>query len=268
MSQYDHILEIAKKAAQSSAEIILKALDQPKNVDFKGKTNLVTQTDKESELNIKSIIFESFPTHTILGEETGKSNTGSPFLWVIDPLDGTTNFVHGYPSFAVSIGVLYEEQPIVGVVVELPVNKMYFAVQKKGAYRENESISVSNISELSKSLLVTGFGYEHGEKWKANMNLFKHFTDMTQGVRRLGAASVDLCHVASGKVDGFWEFDLYPWDTAAGILIVEEAGGKISSMDGNPYFIFDKHILASNGSIHSELIDEIGKVNSKINLPE
>jgi myo-inositol-1(or 4)-monophosphatase len=259
LSQYNQILEVAKKASHSSAKIILNALDKPRNVDYKGKSNLVTQTDRKSEQNIKSIISEAFPEHGILGEETGKNKSDSPWLWVIDPLDGTTNFVHGYPSFSVSIGVLHQNKPVVGVVVELPLNRIYYAVQNEGSFCDDNSISVSTNSNLSQSLLVTGFGYEHGDLWKNNMRLFRHFTHITQGVRRLGAASVDLCHVASGKVDGFWEFDLHPWDTAAGILIVKEAGGMVSKMDRNPFSIYDKQILASNGNIHAKMLDEVDK---------
>lgn len=262
MPDIHHILEVAKDAVLSSSEIIFNSLDRPKIVDYKGKSNLVTQTDRESEENIKSIISKSFPDHGILGEETGDTKSNSPYLWVIDPLDGTTNFVHDYPSYAVSIGVLYEGQPIVGVIMELPMNKMYFAVQNEGTYCDTERISVSTTSDLSQSLLVTGFGYDHGSLWETNMRLFKHFTNITQGVRRLGAASVDLCHVASGKADGFWEFDLHPWDTAAGILIVTEAGGTISKIDGAPFMINDKQIIASNGFIHNKFIDEIKNKNA------
>ena len=262
MPELHHILKVAKDAVLSSSEIIFNSVDKPRNVVHKGKSNLVTQTDRESEQNIKSIISKSFPDHGILGEETGFTKSDSPYLWIIDPLDGTTNFVHSYPSYAVSIGVLYEEQPIVGVVMELPIKKMYFSVKNEGAYCGKERISVSTISDLSQSLLVTGFGYDHGKLWEENMRLFKHFTNITQGVRRLGAASVDLCHVASGKVDGFWEFDLHPWDTAAGILIVTEAGGTISKIDGDPFMIYDNQIIASNGLIHSKFIDEIKNENS------
>ena len=134
---------------------------------------------------------------------------------------------------------------------------MYTAIKGEGAFCDDNNISVSTIKELDKSLLVTGFGYQHGESWERNMVLFKRFTDICQGVRRLGAAAVDLCHIASGKVDGFWEFDLHPWDSAAGILIVSEAGGKISKMDGFEYSIYDKEILVSNGLLHDQMIKEM-----------
>ena len=172
-------------------------------------------------------------------------------------MDGTTNFVHDYPSFGVSIGLTHNNKPIVGCVIELPANNTYTAISGQGAYCNNESISVSEVNELGNALYVTGFGYKHGELWEQNMVLFKKFTDIGQGVRRLGAASVDFCHIASGKVDGFWEFDLHPWDMAAGILIVEEAGGTVTKMDGSHYSIYDNEILATNGLIHQKMMGQI-----------
>ncbi len=244
---------MAVKAATSAADLILSAHEQPKVADYKGRADLVTKTDTESEYLICKIIHKEFPAHGILAEESGSSLPKSAIQWIIDPLDGTTNFVHNYPSFAVSIGVYHNHKPMVACVVELPVNRVYTAVKGQGAYCDDSIISVSTVNELEKSLLVTGFGYEHGELWERNMVLFKQFTEMTQGVRRLGAAAVDLCHVACGKVDGFWEYELHPWDTAAGILLVEEAGGKITKMDGSTYSIFDNQILASNSLIHEDM---------------
>ncbi len=189
-----------------------------------------------------------------MAEESKRININSEYQWIIDPLDGTTNFVHGYPSFGISIGILHNYEPICGIVKELPANKTYSAIKKKGAFCDNQPISVSSVISLEHSLLVTGFGYEHGEKWSANMELFKQFTDITQGVRRLGAAAIDLCHVATGKVDGYWEFDLQPWDSTAGILIVKEAGGKVTKMDGNKYSINHPQLLATNGKIHGKML--------------
>jgi len=249
----NHIHDVAVRAGKSAADLILSALDKPRIPDYKGKTDLVTITDKESEQLICDIIHEEFPKHGILAEESGSSSPDADYQWIIDPLDGTTNFVHGYPSFAVSIGVLYQGRPIVGVVLELPSNRLFSALRGKGANCNGDSIRVSEVTALNNSLLVTGFGYEHGEKWKANMKLFQKLTDLTQGVRRLGAASVDLCHVALGIVDGFWEFDLHPWDTAAGILILTEAGGNVTQMDGKQFSIYEDNILATNGALHPPL---------------
>ena len=258
--QLSVLYAVALEAANRASDIIISAAERPKQIDYKGATNLVTATDRESEAVITGIIRRQFPDHQILAEESGRTNHKSDYVWLIDPLDGTTNFVHGYPSYAVSIGIAYQENLVCGVIVELPVNHVYHAIRGLGAFCDNQPISVSNVSELGKSLLVTGFGYVHDAAWQANMELFKHFTDLTQGVRRLGAAAVDFAHVASGKVDGFWEFNLNPWDMAAGILLVEEAGGKITRMNGENYSVYDKQMLASNGRLHSQLLKNIAAV--------
>jgi myo-inositol-1(or 4)-monophosphatase len=253
------ILDVAISAAQGAADIILSASKKSKIADYKGRIDLVTKTDKDSEEFICNKIKEIFPDHGILAEESGSSLPDAKYQWIIDPLDGTTNFVHDYPSFGVSICIMKNEEPIVACVVELPVRNIYTAIIGQGAFCNNEAISVSSVDDLEKSLYVTGFGYEHGERWERNMILFKRFTDIGQGVRRLGAAAVDLCHIASGKVNGFWEFDLHPWDTAAGILIVSEAGGKVTKLDGSDYSIYNNEILATNGEIHQKMINEIQK---------
>ncbi len=249
-----HLLTVALQAAREATKIILAAADQPHQVDHKGRTNLVTDTDRRAEARIITVIRDHFPQHTILAEESGKSTTSGDCTWIIDPLDGTTNFVHGYPSYAVSIGVWAQDQPQVSVVVELPLNNVYAAVRGAGATCNEKPIHVSPVKELSQALLVTGFGYEHNHLWHTNMDLFKQLTDLTQGVRRLGSAAVDLCHVASGKVDAFWELDLHPWDTAGGVLLVQEAGGIVTTMRGDPYSIYDKQILASNSALHAALL--------------
>ena len=247
-------LDTALKAAKSAAHLIQHST---KNyvTNYKSETDLVTNTDIDSEKIISDIIRSKFPGHGILAEESGLDNNKTTnYVWVIDPLDGTTNFVHNYPSYGVSIALLEKGSPIVGVIVELPAMNVYHATVDTDSYCNGEKIHVSSNKELIHSLLVTGFGYEHGSNWKKNMRLFQEFTDITQGVRRLGAAAVDLCHVACGKVDGFWEFDLNPWDVSAGILIVERAGGKIRKMNGGKYSIYDNQIMAANGHIDEEMI--------------
>ncbi len=253
MPDLNHIHDVAVRAGKSAAELILFALDKPRIPDYKGKTDLVTKTDKESEELICAIIHKEFPKHGILAEESGSSLPDADYQWIVDPLDGTTNFVHNYPAFAVSIGVFHKNKPIVGIVLELPANRLFSAVEGQGATCNGDSMRVSEVTALNNALLVTGFGYEHGEKWKENMRLFQKLTDVTQGVRRLGAASVDLSHVALGIVDGFWEFDLHPWNIAAGMLILTEAGGTVTRMDGKPFSIYDDNILATNGALHPPL---------------
>ena len=256
----DDYLVVAVEAAIAASHIIMEALEKPRVANHKGKTDLVTETDLHSENIIKSIIRASYPDHDLLAEESEKESFQSDFLWIIDPLDGTTNFVHGYPSFAVSIGLFFQNKPLIAVVLELPNTKLYTAIKDEGAWCEGQPFTCSQTDSIEKSLLLTGFGYEHGELWERNMALFKYFTDKTQGVRRLGAAAVDLCHVASGKVDGFWEFDLKPWDSAAGILIAQEAGCVVSQMDGSDYSVYDNNILVANPNIHREMILEIEKI--------
>ena len=252
-------LDTALFAAESASKLIQKAPNRSVKT-YKSKTDLVTETDIASEEIISNIIKSKYPDHSILAEESGLNQIDdAEYIWVIDPLDGTTNFVHNYPSYAVSIALVHKNKPIVGVVVEMPAMNTYWATDDDGAYCNNKIIKVSQTDSLIQSLLVTGFGYRHDSNWNINMNLFKKFTGATQGVRRLGAAAIDICHAASGTVDGFWEFDLNPWDVAAGVLIAERSGAKVSKMNGEKYSIYDDQILISNGIIHQEMINIINK---------
>ncbi|KAG2688079.1 hypothetical protein I3760_09G077200 [Carya illinoinensis] len=232
------LVEVVESAAKTGAEVVMDAVNKPRNVTYKGLTDLVTETDKMSEAAILEVVRKNFGDHLILGEEGGViGDTSSDYLWCIDPLDGTTNFAHGYPSFAVSIGVLFRGKPATAAVVE-------------------------------QSLLVTGFGYEHDDPWATNMDLFKEFTDVSRGVRRLGAAAVDMCHVALGIAEAYWEYRLKPWDMAAGALIVEEAGGTVTRMDGGKFSVFDRSILVSNGALHEKLLERIGPATEKLKRKE
>ena len=251
---------MAVESAIAASHIIMESLDTPRFASLKGKTDLVTETDYRSENTIKRIIKSFFPEHSFLAEESGEDVKSSDYLWIIDPLDGTTNFVHGYPSFAVSIALYYQKSPLIGVVLEMPHTKLYSAITGEGAWCEGQPIFCSTTNLLENSLLVTGFGYDHGENWNKNMLLFERFTDKTQGVRRLGAAAVDLCYVAIGNVDGFWEFDLHPWDTAAGFIIAQEAGAIVTQMDGSNYSIYSNNILVTNPFLHNRMVKEIGSI--------
>ena len=253
----EEILEVAVEASLAASDIIMEAAHNPliKKVK-KSDSDLVTRTDLESEKIIMNFIIKNFPGHSILAEESDQKDNNSDYLWVIDPLDGTTNFVHGYPSFSVSIGVFYKKNPVVGVVLEMPHVKLYTAIVNNGSWCEGNKIQSSKIENIKDSLLVTGFGYQHGDLWEKNMDLFKILTDKCHGVRRLGSASIDICHVATGQVDGFWEYDLSPWDSAAGILIAKEAGCIVSQLNGMEYNIFNNNILVTNGIIHKEMVKE------------
>ncbi len=258
----DDILTVAVEASLAASNHIMEAANFPRITNQKGRTDLVTKTDIESEKIIKSIIGAYYNEHSVLAEESGRVDNSSDYLWIIDPLDGTTNFVHGYPCFGVSIGIYYKMKPIVAVVVEMPSMKMYTAVKNKGAFCEGKKINCSETESIANSLLVTGFGYNHGKDWENNMRLFKYFTDISQGVRRLGAAAIDICHVASGKVDGFWEYDLKPWDIAAGALIAQESGCVVSTLNKEKDLLMSNSILVANPNI---FVDMKHKINSYLN---
>ncbi|KAL4579576.1 hypothetical protein LXL04_015728 [Taraxacum kok-saghyz] len=265
------LLESVEIAAKTGAEVVMEAVNKPRNISYKGLTDLVTDTDKMSEAAILNVVRKNFPDHLILGEEGGViGDSSSDYLWCIDPLDGTTNFAHGYPSFAVSVGVLFKGKPAAAAVVEFVGGAMcwntrtFSAVAGGGAFCNGQKIHVSQTDKVERSLLVTGFGYEHDDPWAANMNLFKEFTDISRGVRRLGAAAVDMCHVALGIVEAYWEYHLKPWDMAAGVLIVEEAGGTVSCMDGGNFTVFDRSLLVSNGVLHANLLEKIGVATEEL----
>lgn len=255
------LLQVAQIAAEKGAEVVREALDRPRNITFKGATDLVTETDKASEEAILAVLRRHFPRHALLGEEGGVSgDVNSQYLWCVDPLDGTTNFAHSYPSFAVSVGVVRGSTPVAGCVVEFAggpqawVTRTFAAHTGSGTTCNGKPVRVSEVSDVRRSLLVTGFGYEHDDAWAANMELFKELTDVCQGVRRLGAAAVDLCHLSMGVVDAYWEYRLKPWDMAAGIIIAQEAGARVTTMDGRPFSVFERSMLASNGHLHQQML--------------
>uniref|UniRef100_A0A1D2A1M2 Inositol-1-monophosphatase n=1 Tax=Auxenochlorella protothecoides TaxID=3075 RepID=A0A1D2A1M2_AUXPR len=255
------LLEVARNAAKAGAAVVLANADKPRIIKHKGTTDLVTDTDSASEEAVLQAITRAYPDHGILGEEGGvMGDVTSDYLWCVDPLDGTTNFAHGYPSFAVSVGVLRHAVPVAGVVIEFTggpggwITRTYEAARDMGATCDGRPISVSRVKVLEQSLLVTGFGYDHDECWAANMDLFRALTDVTQGVRREGAAAVDLCHLAAGLVDGYWEFRLKPWDMAAGLLIAEEAGATATTMGNGALSVFDRSLLVTNGFVHEQLL--------------
>ncbi|KAK9748196.1 hypothetical protein RND81_02G042400 [Saponaria officinalis] len=265
------LLHVVENAAKVGAQVVMEAVNKPRKISYKGLTDLVTETDKMSEAAILEVVRTNFKDHLILGEEGGIiGDSSSDYLWCIDPLDGTTNFAHGYPSFAVSVGVLFRGRPVAAAVVEFVGGAMcwntrtFTATAGGGAFCNGQPIQVSTNDLVERSLLVTGFGYEHDEAWLTNINLFKDFTDVSRGVRRLGAAAVDMCHVALGIVDAYWEYRLKPWDMAAGVLIVEEAGGAVSRMNGEKFCVFDRSVLVSNGVLHPKLLEKIGPATDRL----
>ncbi|KAI7983867.1 hypothetical protein LOK49_LG15G01923 [Camellia lanceoleosa] len=250
----NQLLSVVETAAKTGAEVVMDAVNKPQNIVYKGLTDLVTDTDKMSEVAILEVVTTNFKDHLILREEGGLiGDSSSDYLWCIDPLDGTTNFAHCYPRFAVSVGVLYKGKPAAGSVVEFVGGPMcwntrtFSAVAGGGAFCNGQKIQVSHTDKV-----------KHDDAWSTNIELFKEFTDVSRGVRRLAAAAVDMCHVALGIVEAYWEYRLKPWDMAAGVLIVEEGGGVVSCMDGGKYSVFDRSVLVSNGVLHDKLLERIG----------
>ena len=259
MKSTNHILDIALEISDQAAELIRSSSQKIKTFKSKGEvSNLVTQTDVEADKLISSKIKESFPEHNIVSEELGSNNLKSDYTWYIDPIDGTNNFVHNYPSFAVSIGVFFKNKPLAGVVYDIPNNEKFFASKNSGSFCNNSQITVSDKDHFNEGLYVTGFIPYDENFIDKNLQVIKNINLNSHGVRRLGAASLDMCHVAKGIVEGFWEYNLQPWDTAAGNIIISEAGGKVTN-DSNNQYNFDKCIVASNSKIHNQFIDIIQK---------
>jgi len=241
-------------AAYKSAEIINNFSKQGPRVTKKGPIDLVTEADIASEKNIIEEIRRRFPDHEILAEESGLNQTGeSACRWIIDPLDGTTNFAHQIPLFAVSIAFAVNMEIHVGIVLNPVSGELFTAVRGQGATLNGTAIKVSRQKDISESLLATGFPYDVKQMLDPVMLRFKHCIAASQGIRRLGSAALDLCFVACGRFEGFWEENLKPWDTAAGWLIAEEAGARVTDFSGTPYDLNKKEILATNSHIHAKL---------------
>lgn len=253
--QLQTFLEIATIAATHAGSILKKHWGNLKAITEKGRPgDLVTEADKEAESAIVSMLQRHLPDHAILAEESGQlGNFNNTYLWAIDPLDGTTNYAHGYPLSAVSVGLLINGIPQVGVIYNPFMEELYQAAKGLGATLNQAPIHVSQVSELNQSLLITGFAYDRRETKDNNYAEFCYLTHLTQGVRRSGAASLDLAAVAAGRLDGYWERGLSPWDMAAGIVLVEEAGGKVTAYDETPFVLKSGRILATNGYLHRNL---------------
>ena len=249
-----HIKNVGVGAAYGSAEILRRHLGRLGAVQKKGPKDLVTEADIASEKNIVDAIRARFPDHDIMAEESrDKNRVNSDFQWIIDPLDGTTNFAHQVPVFSISIAFAVSGEIRVGIVLQPVSGELFTAVKSKGAWLNGRPISVSECRSLADALLVTGFPYAVKKDSRHYMARFENMLNAAQGVRRLGSAAVDLCYVACGRFDGFWEERLQPWDTAAGFLIAEEAGAKITDFSGNTYAIDTPEILASNHHVHDEM---------------
>ncbi|MEY4166875.1 MAG: hypothetical protein RIR52_699 [Acidobacteriota bacterium] len=252
------IIDLAIQAAREAGAILQTFAKDGFRVETKGVINLVTEADLASEQHIKSLIHGHYPGHDILAEESG-STAGNDetdgYRWIIDPLDGTTNFSHRFPCYAVSIGVEYRGEPVAGVIYDPTRDELFAAERGAGATLNGERISVSTVDDLERALLVSGFPYDIRERMDDYLPAWRECLRHSQGVRRLGAASIDLACVASGRMDGFWEKGLHPWDTAAGHVLIEEAGGRITSMEGTQFDNFVPSLLCTNGLIHQQMLD-------------
>jgi len=253
-------LSFSIKIAKEAGRIQMSYFGNISSLEKKSTNiDLVTNADVESENYIIKSIQKQFPTHSIISEENGSISKKKEYTWVIDPLDGTTNFAHNLPIFSVSIGLIKNKEIICGVVYNPAADKCFYAEKKKGAYLNDKKIYISSSTTLSDSLLVTGFPYLHDCRYDKSFELFKNFYDKTRGIRRLGAASLDLCFVAMGRFDGYYEYGLKPWDICAGSLILSESGGKVTDWNNEALPLSGERILATNSLIHNEMISELTK---------
>ena len=245
--------EVTAQAVKEAGRILRRLFGRANSMMKKGGIELVTEADLQAEKTILDLIHHHFPDDTILAEETGMHQQDVGRTWLVDPLDGTVNFAHGFPFFAVSIALEVEGQVVLGVVSNPCMEEHFEAVRGTGAFLNKEPIRVSNTKNLADSLLATGFAYDIRDRQKQIMDRLGRMVLAAQGVRRPGAASLDLCYVAAGRLDGFWEEGLKPWDTAAGMIILQEAGGKLSSFEGESYSPYLSTVLAANPLIHEAM---------------
>lgn len=249
------------QALRAAGRIMLHYHRRPVAVSYKGPINLVTAADKAADRATVKILRRMFPDHGFLTEESRPTLTGSPYRWIIDPLDGTTNFAHGLPHACVSIGLEKNGRILAGGVLDPFRDELFLSIRGRGAHMNGRRLRVSRAPKLIQSLLVTGFPYDRTKRAHYYLMSYEAFMRVTQGIRRMGAAALDLAYVAAGRFDGYWEFKLNPWDVAAGWLLVEEAGGRLTDYQGRPFRIDGPgQVLASNGRIHTSMVRTLGQV--------
>lgn len=254
------MLDLAIAAAREAGALLRERSGKAEHIERKAgeETNLVTELDRRSEAIIIRMIRERYPDHEVLAEESGRNTHTSEYRWIIDPIDGTTNFAQGLPIFAVSIGLEKNGVIVAGVVYDPTRDEMFTAEKGKGAFLNGRAIRVSTTSRLIDSTLATGFPYDIRSN-RGNVAHFTNFLYEARALRRLGSAAIDLCYVACGRLDGYWELSLNPWDMAAGVLLVEEAGGRFTDLEGGPGTIYGKTLLTSNGRIHDAMVEILKK---------
>jgi len=245
--------------AREAGTLLMEFFHRRVKIEYKGDADLVTEADRSSEKLILQRVRAYWPDHEVIGEEGARIETGSDYRWYVDPLDGTTNFAHGFPVFCVSLGLTFRGKRNAAVLYDPTRDELFAAELGKGAYLNGQKIEVSKTTELTQSLVATGFP-SHKRHKSPNIYFYHQLTLRTHGVRRAGSAALDLACVACGRFDGFWEFNLNAWDTTAGILIVEEAGGKVTGFQGQPLEVTDRDVMASNGLIHADLVNEFTEI--------
>lgn len=262
--ELDNFLKTAVESVKEAGRIQKERFGENFKIEHKGEINLVTEVDYQCERAIIDIIKRDYPEHEILTEEAGSVKTApnSRYKWIIDPLDGTTNYAHSYPCFCASVGLEIDGDIVIGAVYNPMLDELFTSVKGNGAYLNGNKIKVSKIGDINTSLLATGFPYDIRDSKENNLNHFYNFAVRAQAIRRPGSAVLDLCYLAAGRFDGFWELKLYPWDMAASSLIVQESGGMITDFRGGNFSLYKGEMLASNGLIHKDMINilELGGV--------
>lgn len=266
-SAQSELLSRMTSIAREAGQLLMTFFERRIGYEYKGDVDLVTEADRASEKLIVERIHSFFPTHDVVGEEGTRTKAGGEYRWYVDPLDGTTNFAHGYPVFCVSLGVEHHGKLHAGVIFDPTRDELFSAEEGKGSHLNGRAISVSKTKTLSESILATGFP-SHKRHKNPNIHFYHQLTLRSHGLRRAGSASLDLAYVAAGRYDGFWEFNLNPWDTAAGVLLVQQAGGVVTRFDGSPWRIESDETLASNSLLHAELMKNFAEIFAGRGLEE
>jgi len=260
--EFNEIDDFSREISKNAGKILLSGFRSVSTtISYKSRTNLLTNIDKESEEYLYKSIKKKFPDHSIIAEEGSRSNKDGDYIWYVDPLDATNNFAHGIPFFCISIGIFSKKahRVVVGTVYDPYHNETFSAIKGKGAFLNLKKIQVSESDDIGISIIATGFPYTKEDPNANNLKDFNLFLPKVQGVRRMGSAALDLSYVSCGRIDGYWEPGLSPWDMAAGSLIVEEAGGRVSTYNGQPFDPEYPEIIASNGNIHKTMIEILNR---------
>jgi myo-inositol-1(or 4)-monophosphatase len=252
-------LSAAAEIAREAGALIAELASQPLEIKYKRRSDLVTVADRRSEALIVRHLRQRFPDHAIVAEEGGNHQSSSDYCWYVDPLDGTTNYAHGFPVYCVTLGLAYRGEVIAGVVFDPTRNDMFTAERGAGAFLNGERLHVSPIGDLSEGLVATGFP-PFATNHDLNVQFYFRFTELSHGIRRAGSAAIDLCYVAAGRFEGFWELKLNPWDKAAGTLMVTEAGGRVGDVRGGEFNLLGDDVFASNGLVHDQMLKAFAEI--------